>query len=424
MFCQTCGAEQRSASNPVIPQPTKTQKPDLDAIDKRIHELHSARISTRYGRQKSSLERELQSFLATLTPSKTIFSCVPNDVIRYLVWKDRNGRTKVHQQHCQFLGSRLKGVCDCPSHLAAGTVDSTIGKLRAIFNSLDRSGDYDVRSGGGNPATHFTVKQYLKSVQKEQADARISPRQATPLFFDKFHQIVLHLRSVLTDPASTAINKYIYARDLTFFILEFYTGQRASDLGRLKTIDILQHPNGKSLLIHQRVGKSIRGSRSRPVPIHPLGNPAICPVQNLKFYKTLCTAMKIDLGTGFLFRATSHNVSISSSPFLAPAAQARLVTYLKLLDLYTDETVHGFRGGTALLLSMLGASSEDIARHIGWCSSAMVDHYTQVDKVFTAMDTADRLSGSILPSAGQIPAEVLGGRFNECNNLIGFEPFF
>lgn len=363
-------------------------------------------------------------FLAALSPPKTPFSCTPKDVIRFLVWKDQKGRTKVHQHNCQFLGSQLKSACDCPSRLAAGTVDSTIGKLRTIFNSLSRSGEYDVRSGGGNPAAHHAVKQYLQSIRKEQAEARISPRQATPLFYNKFHQIVIHLRSLLSNPSSSAIDKYIYARDLTFFILEFYTGQRASDLGRLKTVDILRNPDGKSLLIHQRVGKSLRGSQSRPIPIRPSANPAICPVANLKFYRTLCIAMKIDLGVGFLFRTTTHHVSVSSSPFLVSAAQARLITYLKSLGIYTSETVHGFRGGTALLLRMLGASSEDIARHIGWCSTTMVDHYTQTQKVFAIVDTADKLGNSTLPRAGQVPAQTLGHQFNICNNLVGFEPFF
>ena len=126
--------------------------------------------------QKSQLEVELQTFLGTLNPPKTPFSCTPKHVIRFLVWKDQKGRTKVHQQDCKFLGSRVKGLCVCPSHLAAGTVDSTIGKLQAIFDSLDRPSDYDVRSGGGNPTARFTMKQYLQSVQN------ISKLGYTPLF--------------------------------------------------------------------------------------------------------------------------------------------------------------------------------------------------------------------------------------------------
>ena len=137
-----------------IPFPTaKKFKFDIQTIDKRIDDLQSARISSKYMRQKSQLEAELQTNLGTLNPPKTPFSCAPKDVVRFLVWKDQKGRTKFHKHDSKFLGSRVKGQCDCPS------LDSTIGKLRSIFNSLDRSGDYDVRSGGGNPGAHFSVRQ-------------------------------------------------------------------------------------------------------------------------------------------------------------------------------------------------------------------------------------------------------------------------
>ena len=42
-------------------------------------------------------------------------------------------------------------------YLAAGTVNSLIGKLRSNFNALGRSGDWDDRSGFGNPALHLSV---------------------------------------------------------------------------------------------------------------------------------------------------------------------------------------------------------------------------------------------------------------------------
>ena len=82
------------------------------------------------------------------------------------------------------------GRCTCPSRLSAGTVDSTIGKLRSIFNELDRSGKYDSSSGMGNPAAHHSVKQYLKSIRSEQVEARVSPQKATPLMFDTFYNII------------------------------------------------------------------------------------------------------------------------------------------------------------------------------------------------------------------------------------------
>lgn len=405
----------------------KRIKLDLGTIDERIHELEVARIPSKYVKQKSQLQSELQLFLHTLDPSKTPLSCSPKDVVRFLVWKDRKGRTKVHKNECEFFGSRTKGPCGCPNRLAAGTVDSIIGKLRAIFNSMDRSGQWDDRLKWGNPASHYSVKQYLKSIEREQAEARISPKQATPVFFDKFLRIVSHLRGLLSDNSSTAIQKYIYTRDLAFFTLQFFTGQRASDLGRLKTADILRNPDGKSLLIHQRIGKSLRGNVSRPFPVRQCKNPAICPVKNLRFYRELCKAMKINLGHGFLFRTTTKEDKVSSSPFLVTAGQARLITYLTSLGINENETIHWFRGGTAILLSLLGASKEDVARHIGWCSTRMVDHYTQVDKVLAAdqaADASEKLNNSVLPQGNKTTAKNLGAKFREWNNLVGFKPFF
>ena len=95
----------------------------------------------------------------------------------------------VHFDSCQFLGLQGKQTCNCPTRLSAGTVDSLIGKLRPIFIALGRSGDWDDRFGFGNPASHLSVKQCLKSVQTEQAQARVSPKQATSVFCDKFKKL-------------------------------------------------------------------------------------------------------------------------------------------------------------------------------------------------------------------------------------------
>ena len=95
----------------------------------------------------------------------------------------------VHFDSCQFLGLQGKQTCNCTTRLSAGTVDSLIGKLRSVFNALGRSFDWDDRFGFGNPASHLSVKQCLKSVKTEQAQARVYPKQATPVFFDKFKKL-------------------------------------------------------------------------------------------------------------------------------------------------------------------------------------------------------------------------------------------
>ena len=80
--------------------------------------------------QKSSLQKELESFLASFPFPTDISTAPPRDLCRFLVWKDQKGKTKLHNTNCQFFAHRGLFPCPCPtSPLAYGTVDSLIGKL-------------------------------------------------------------------------------------------------------------------------------------------------------------------------------------------------------------------------------------------------------------------------------------------------------
>lgn len=98
----------------------------------------------------------------------------------------------------------------CPTRLAAGTVDSMLGKLRAIFNNMGRTHD-------SNPVAHPRVKEYLKFVRDEQAGAGVLPSQATPLFFEKFSKLVNYLRDQIRNSSKFSVtDKYILVRDTVF----------------------------------------------------------------------------------------------------------------------------------------------------------------------------------------------------------------
>ena len=327
----------------------------------------------------------------------------------------------VHKDSCQFFGLQGKQSCNCPTRLSAGTVDSLIGKLRSIFNALGRTSDWDDRFGSGNPASHLCVKQYLKSIQSEQPRARVSPKQASPVFFDKYKN---HLRQLLLGNNISPTERYIYARDLAFFSLDFFSGDRASDLGRIKTVDVLKHPDGSSLLFHQRVGKTLRGKTSRALAVKQTAYPAICPVRNLQFFVELCNSMRLDLSAGFLFRPTSKKGGVINAPLLASTVQARLTKYLSSLGINDGEIAHGFRSGTSILLRLLGVSREDVAKHIGWKSTALVDFYTQGDKVISADTSSNTLACSSVDFGHGSSAELLGNTFRKLNCLAGFTPAF
>ena len=183
----------------------------------------------------------------------------------------------MHSRSCPFLGERKIQSCSCPVRLAAGTVDNLIGKLRAIFNEEGIVGDWNDALGFGNPASHLSIRSYLKSVQAEQAEARVFPKQAKPLFLEKLTALLKHLRDRLTLKDTPPLSLYIFARDLAFFSVDFFSGDRASDLGLILTKDVLNTPDSKGYFFRQAVGKSLgKGNRryfairrySQECPIH------------------------------------------------------------------------------------------------------------------------------------------------------------
>ena len=73
-------------------------------------------------------------------------------------------------------------------------MDSYIGKLRYIFHTEGRDGEWDKGLGLGNPAADKSVKDYQCLVSAEQLQARIMPKQATPFFVEKLTMLSLHLQ--------------------------------------------------------------------------------------------------------------------------------------------------------------------------------------------------------------------------------------
>ncbi|KAJ7383332.1 hypothetical protein OS493_028879 [Desmophyllum pertusum] len=421
-FCQSCGFQ---PSPPSVSPSAANIVLDLPAIDRRISSLQSARAAKPYEKQKSSLHLELESFLSSLPIPKSSISASPKDVIRFLVWKDSKGKTKIHMPNCPNFGTRSKLKCGCPSRLASGTVDNTIGKLRSIFNSIGRSGDW---SGlfPGNPAAHQSVKKYLVSISEEQAQARVSPRQAVPLFFDKFAKLCAHLRNRAFLPSISPLERYIVSRDLAFFCLDFYSGDRASDLGRVYTKEVLLLPEKQGLLFHHTFGKTLRGKDSNIFAIKTcLHDSIVCPVINLTTYVKLADLMKINLRDGFLFRATDAKGRVSSNPFVGSTVANRLRLHLTTLNIFQGETMHSFRSGCSITLSLLGASDDQVARHVGWKSIQTAQYYSQVPKVMELSLPASLLAqGSVKGKDNVSHAESVGTEFRARNDLEGLARAF
>ena len=127
------------------------------------------------------------------------------------------------------------GVFNCgyELRLAAGTVDSYVGQLRAQFNSAGRTQPWRWGSSAENPCFSLRVKRYLKWVKLEQAEAHVIPRQAVPLFSDKMAWLVQQITSRLSaegkDSGTIFAQRYIYFRDLAFFLCMWWAGDRAGE---------------------------------------------------------------------------------------------------------------------------------------------------------------------------------------------------
>ena len=154
---------------------------------------------------------------------------------QFLVWKDRKGKTTVHKSACQFFGRKGSFSCLCPTRLAYGTVDSLIGKLRALFNESGRRGEWDPRLLISNPATDISLKQYLKAVTAEQLQAQITPTQATPVFVHDLVRLSHFLDEKLLSDKLSSIEMFVLMRDQASFKTLFFSGDRAGDLGQVKT---------------------------------------------------------------------------------------------------------------------------------------------------------------------------------------------
>ena len=396
-FCQMCGTRRE-----VAPVPESSICVDLTTINERLLQLQQKKKRKPYEKQKSSLARELCSFLAALPIPKTLHSTTAPDILAFLVWKDKSGRTKVHALNCPCIGNN-QAKCLCPTRLASGTVDSIIGKLKSIFIQAGLGGSWDDRLGTGNPVSHHSIKDYLRAIKEEQAEARTLPHRSIPIFLNKLGKVLEHILALLCEPNIPPISVYILSRDLAFFAIDFFSGDRGSDLGRCLSKEILFSPDYSALLFNHSFGKTLRGDALNTFAVRRCENHTICPVRNFERYLALCKLMHIDLTPGYLFRSASGG-KVTEQPFCGSAVNNRLKLHLRSTGVDEGETPHSLRSGCSITLSLLGVDQEAIAHHVGWSSTKMLRHYTDLREALKPDGPAATLSAG---SSDQATAAVV-----------------
>eukprot|EP00112_Aurelia_sp_Birch-Aquarium-sp1_P023300 Seg6886.1 transcript_id=Seg6886.1/GoldUCD/mRNA.D3Y31 product="hypothetical protein" protein_id=Seg6886.1/GoldUCD/D3Y31 len=211
--------------------------------------------------------------------------------------------------------------------------------------------------------------------------------------------------------------RYVLARDLAFFSVDFFSEDRASDLGRVKSSDILVSADGKGVIVNIVFGKTLRGNGNL------IPDSSFCPVTNIRYYVALSKKMSICLSPGYLFCVTDQHGNIKEDPFTGSAVANRLRKHLRDLNIDDGETMHSFRGGCSITLALLGTSSVGVAKHVGWKSSEMASHYFQIDKVMSNADPSSALASlASNPRLGISTAERVGTEFRTRNYVKGYSP--
>ena len=391
-FCKVCGFDRSKGS--MLCSPTQQLETDniTEKINQRIRTLDELLDASQYSQQKCQLKNELIDFMLGLNPPKDIYSVLPEDLRKFLIFKERAGRTFLHVEACEFRGLPGRKGCDCPRSLAAKSVDTLIGKIRAIFRDMGRSGDWNPVLLTGNPAASHILKRHLQAVTLEQSNLGVVRKQAVPLMFDKLGKLCRYLTYQITREKDS-ISKFLLLRDRAYLSVICHSGDRGGDLSLLSSDRLLSLPNEEGILVSQVAGKQFSMDNQNNFILYRSKDRDICPIRHLTAYITYAENSLIDLRVGFVFRIwDKKNKTIVNKPMSSSLITDRLRMHLKSINLYEGETSHSTRRGCAITLRMLGVDDEHINEHIGWGRGSMIDHYASIGNICGPKGVARKLS--------------------------------
>ena len=367
---------------------------NFQAINERVEYLDGLLSAKNYSKQKTALTSELKNFLSKMCSQKSLNNATPEDLRMFLISKENKGRTKLHAKDCEQRALHGKVTCDCPLTLTLKTVDSLIGKLRAIFNDHGRSGDWNHTLGSGNPASAPLLKKHLQCITLEQSSASVIPKQAVPLMFDKLACLCRYL-NYKGFREKDAVSKFLFTRDCAYFSILSHSGGRGGDIGLIKSNRLFELPDESGIMISQIEGKTAKIDNPNNVVLLRSKDQDICPVRYLRNYLQVASEIGVNLDVGYVFRSRDiKTLEISDNPVTSSNMTDRLRTHLKAINLYAGETAHSSRRGLAITLRMLGLDDSSISNHIGWQSESMINRYDRIGSLVGPHAAATKLANA------------------------------
>ena len=103
-------------------------------------------------------------------------------------------------------------------------------------------------------------------------------RQAEPFFLQDLVFLSSEIAKRMNVHVRSSAQLFVLARDQAFFKVQFISGGRAGDLGRIKTKEILYFPEKKVLLFNHTLTKSLRDGTSNVFALKRHADSSVCPV--------------------------------------------------------------------------------------------------------------------------------------------------
>lgn len=322
-------------------------------------------------------------------------SVTPKDICRFLVWNDKFGKTQIHGMSCPHIGEFGIHRCGCTIRLAAGTVHGMVQSLSEILCRHGRGRSWDVGTCSGNPCMSPEVQSYQKSCKDEQAKSRILPKQAKPIFLGKLQKIATYIDREFSRHDLSLREKFVLVRDQAVFKLQFFAGDRASDISNILSQEVKKLPNSSGFAFNHTYGKTFRGDgKCNTFVIKRSEDKIICPVLGLEHYYKWTSDNGINISLGYLFRPVTEKGRVLDKKKLEYSAiYERLKCYLITLGIDEGETPHSLRGGFAITMAVSGAvkGPGELMQHVGWSTESSAHYYSRSK----SLTDASRVAGNI-----------------------------
>jgi len=334
--------------------------------------------------------RKLLDFLREDGAGDNLFAATPEDIVNFLIMKDRTGCTRVHNQACPQWGKKGTSTCDCPKRQKYSSMRTTRYILQGAFRDRGATAPWSPRDFTGNPCKSAWVDKHMAKVELEQSCAGVGTIQSTLVDVSVYDRVVTHTLGEwavhrTTDPLTAALA----ARDALFYATLWETGFRAADALHLshQAVFPVSSPDGRCRGISLKVTQAKQISKpeeSFNIVVWDTGSQYSLPVA-YRVYQNALDELAVTLAerNGPLFRGippdedgTVHLQAGCPWAILDKRYAERLISLRFSVEAGAHMTLHSFHGSRAAREKLAGVPCSTTCTSMRW-SEKSYNYYTE-----------------------------------------------